>query len=55
MRVKRKANRILLGKSEGNSILGSPGHRGKLKGKAIHPQAWPGPEGSRRLRLPELK
>jgi hypothetical protein len=27
----------------------------KVKGKAIHLQAWTGPEGSRRLRLPGFK
>jgi len=29
--------------------------KGKGKGKAIPLQAWRGPEGSRRLRLPDLK
>jgi hypothetical protein len=29
--------------------------RGQGKGKAIPLQAWTGPEGSRRLRLPEFK
>jgi len=29
--------------------------RQKVKGKAIPLQAWTGPEGSRRLRLPDLK
>jgi hypothetical protein len=28
---------------------------GKVKGKAILLQAWTGPEGSRRLRLPDFK
>jgi hypothetical protein len=28
---------------------------GKVKGKAIPLQAWTGPEGSRRLRLPDFK
>jgi len=28
---------------------------GKKKGKAIPLQAWTGPEGSRRLRLPDFK
>jgi len=28
---------------------------GKGKGKAIPLQSWAGPEGSRRLRLPDLK
>jgi hypothetical protein len=28
---------------------------GYVKGKAIPLQAWPGPEGSRRLRLPDFK
>jgi hypothetical protein len=27
----------------------------RLKGKAIPSQAWTGPEGSRRLRLPDFK
>jgi hypothetical protein len=30
-------------------------HRSKGKGKAIPVQAWTGPEGSRRLRLPDFK
>jgi len=30
-------------------------HLGKGKGKAISLQAWTGPEGSRRLRLPDFK
>ena len=29
--------------------------KGKGKGKAIPLQAWAGPEGSRRLRLPDFK
>ena len=29
--------------------------KGKGKGKAIQLQAWTGPEGSRRLRLPDFK
>jgi len=29
--------------------------KGRSKGKAIPLQAWAGPEGSRRLRLPDLK
>jgi hypothetical protein len=29
--------------------------KSKVKGKAIHFQAWTGPEGSRRLRLPDIK
>jgi hypothetical protein len=29
--------------------------KGKGKGKAIPVQAWTGPEGSRRLRLPDFK
>jgi hypothetical protein len=29
--------------------------RGNVKGKAIPLQAWAGPEGSRRLRLPDFK
>jgi len=29
--------------------------KGKGKGKAIPVQAWAGPKGSRRLRLPDLK
>jgi len=31
------------------------GYKGKGKGKATPLQAWTGPEGSRRLRLPDLK
>jgi hypothetical protein len=34
--------------------IGSVG-KGKGKGKAIPLQAWTGPEGSRRLRLPDFK
>jgi hypothetical protein len=30
-------------------------YKGKGKGKAIPLQAWTGPEGSRRLRLPDFK
>jgi len=30
-------------------------HQCKVKGKAIPLQAWTGPEGSRRLRLPDFK
>jgi len=30
-------------------------HKGKGKGKAIPLQAWTGPEGSRRSRLPDFK
>ena len=29
--------------------------KGKGKGKAIPLQTWPGPEGSRKLRLPDFK
>jgi len=29
--------------------------KGKCKGKAVHAQAWTGPEGSERLRLPYFK
>jgi hypothetical protein len=29
--------------------------KGKVKGKAIPLQAWRGPEGSRRLRVPDFK
>ena len=29
--------------------------KGKGKGKAIQLQAWTGPEGSRRMRLPDFK
>ena len=35
--------------------LKSPLHNAKGKGKAIPLQAWRGPEGSRRLRLPDFK
>jgi len=31
------------------------GKKGKGQGKAIQLQAWTGPEGSRRLRLPDFK
>jgi hypothetical protein len=34
--VNRNAYRILLGKSEGKSILGSPGHREEIKVKQSH-------------------
>jgi hypothetical protein len=30
-------------------------HNNKAKGKAIPEQVWTGPEGSRRLRLPDFK
>jgi len=37
-------------------IMNSKGKgKGKVKGKAIPLQAWTGPEGSRRLRLPDFK
>ena len=37
-------------------IIGSVKHiLLKVKGKAIPLQAWTGPEGSRRLRLPDFK
>jgi hypothetical protein len=55
MRVKRHAYRILLGKSEGNSILENPGHREKVRVKAIPARAWPGPGVSMTLRLPDFK
>jgi len=37
------------------STLCSLGSKGKVKGTAIPLQAWTGPEGSRRLRLPDFK
>ena len=37
------------------SFISSPKGKGKGKGKAIPLQAWTGPEGSRRLRLPDFK
>jgi len=37
------------------STLCSLGSKGKGKGTAIPLQAWTGPEGSRRLRLPDFK
>ena len=43
----------------GTFLLGHPVYpklyKGKGKGKAIPLQAWTGPEGSRRLRLPDFK
>jgi hypothetical protein len=30
-------------------------NKGKVKGKAVPAQGWTGPEGSRRLRLPDFK
>jgi len=45
----RNAYRVLTGKPEGNR------GKTKVKGKAIPLQAWTGPEGSRRLRLPDFK
>jgi len=36
-------------------ILKTSKGKGKGKGKAIPLQAWTGPEGSRRLRLPDFK
>jgi hypothetical protein len=47
----RNAYKNLVGNSEGTSIFRTI--RGK--GKAIPLQAWTGPEGSRRLRLPDFK
>jgi hypothetical protein len=41
-----------LAKTKGNFI---PMHTIEAKGKAIPLQAWAGPEGSRRLRLPDFK
>ena len=40
------------GNVEGGLILHE---KGKCKGKAVPLQAWTGPEGSRRLRLPDFK
>jgi hypothetical protein len=37
-------------------VVDQIGHlKGKSKGKAIPLQTWTGPEGSRRLRLPDFK
>ena len=44
-------NPVLRGKSP---TVSCPYH-GKSKGKAFPLQAWTGPEGSRRLRLPDFK
>ena len=35
--------------------LNAPNRLGKGKGKAIPLQAWTGPKGSRRVRLPDFK
>jgi hypothetical protein len=46
----------LVGKPEERRPLGRPGLREvKKKGKVIPLHAWTGPEGSRRLRLPDFK
>jgi hypothetical protein len=37
------------------ALLNKPGKNGRGKGTAIPLQAWTGPEGSRRLRLPDFK
>jgi len=42
--------KCLLGTKEAKNL-----NEGCLKGKAIPLQAWTGPEGSRRLRLPDFK
>jgi hypothetical protein len=38
-----------------NAVTEMKTYKGKGKGKAIPLQAWTGPEGSRRLRLPDFK
>jgi len=40
---------------EGLNILAKTSSRNVKKGKAIPLQAWTGPEGSRRMRLPNFK
>ena len=42
-------------KREADTLATYDKGKGKGKGKAIPLQAWTGPEGSRRLRLPDLK
>jgi hypothetical protein len=42
------------GKGKGKKGKGK-GKKGKGKGKAVPSQTWTGPEGSRRLRLPDFK
>ena len=39
----------------GTSGAAAPGGVVQVKGRAIPLQAWTGPEGSRRLRLPDFK
>jgi len=44
---------LRIGRLEGCCEYGNEPYKGK--GKAIPLQAWTGPEGSRRLRLPDFK
>jgi hypothetical protein len=41
--------------SAGGVLLANVGVDIRIKAKAIQLQAWTGPEGSRRLRLPDFK
>ena len=40
--------------SSGSSIQRRTSNQAKVKGKAVLLQAWSGPEGSRKLRLPDF-
>jgi hypothetical protein len=44
-----------LDKENNQCVRGKTGAHNAVKGKAIPLQAWTGPEGSRRLRLPDFK
>jgi len=57
MRMWIALNWLIIESNDGNEILRScrRGFKGKGKGKIIPLQAWTGPEGSRRLRLPDFK
>ena len=50
-----KRNFTLLSKTLGKELPPCPRKRGKGEGMAIPLQAWTGPEGSRKLRLPDFK
>jgi hypothetical protein len=57
MAEKRGTYRILVGRPEGRRPLGRPRCRWEVKvkkGKAVPLQAWTGPQGSRRSRLPDF-